>query len=78
MWERAVQVGIVAVVAIIGGILVVRNATTWGDWVVFGVIVITVIGFAIAIAPNLYARRRRVISRTGGGDSGIRRGSGGD
>ena len=67
MRERAVQLAIVAVVGIGLGIVVASNADDWADWVVLGVIVLTTFGFAIAIAPNLYARRKRTISRSGGG-----------
>jgi hypothetical protein len=66
MGERAVQVGIVAVVIVGLGLVVISNADGWADWVVFGVIIVTTLGFAIAVAPNLYARRKRTISRSGG------------
>jgi len=66
MQERFVQVAIVAAVAIGLGFVVAGSADGWADWVVFGVIVLTFIGFAIAIAPNIYARRKRVISRSSG------------
>jgi len=64
MGERVVQWGILVAVIAGGAYLVISNADSWGDWVVFGVIVITTIGFAIAVAPNIYARRKRTITRT--------------
>ena len=71
MSERAVPTIIIGVVAIAAGYLVVNSADDWSDWVVFGVIVLTAIGFAIAVAPKLYARRERTISRTSGGKTGV-------
>jgi intracellular septation protein A len=38
---------------------VLSNMDNWGDWVVFGVLVLTVIGAAIAIYPKRYPTRRR-------------------
>jgi hypothetical protein len=64
MGERAVQWGIIAAVLAGGAYLVISSADNWADWVVFGVIVITAFGFAVAVAPNLYARRKRTIART--------------
>lgn len=69
------QVGIVLAVAVGLGFLVVRSADGWADWVVFGVIILTTFGFALAIAPNIYAKRKRTISRSGGNE--VSRGPGG-
>jgi intracellular septation protein A len=38
---------------------VLSNMDNWADWVVFGVIVLTVIGAAIAIYPKRYPTRKR-------------------
>ena len=38
---------------------VLSNMDNWADWVVFGVIVLTVIGAAIAIYPRRYPTRKR-------------------
>ena len=46
------------------GYLVIWSADGWADWVVFGVIVMTGLGAAIAVSPKLYARRKRTISRS--------------
>lgn len=46
--------------------LVVNSADGWADWVVFGVIVLTFYGFAVAVSPRLFARRKRTISRESG------------
>ena len=64
MGNRISQVMIVLGVAIGLGYLVVSSADGWADWLVFGVIVITAYGGAVAIAPQIYARRDRTISRT--------------
>ena len=69
MRDRLVQLSIVGVLAVGLAIVVARNADSWADWVVLGVIVLTTFGFAIAIAPNLYARRKRVISRSSSSDA---------
>ena len=51
--------------AIVGGAdLVIWSADGWADWVVFGVIVVTVYGFAVAVSPRMFDKRKRSISRT--------------
>jgi prepilin signal peptidase PulO-like enzyme (type II secretory pathway) len=42
---------------------VISYATNWADWVVFGVLVLTVIGAAIAIYPRQYPTRKRTFVR---------------
>ncbi len=64
MRARAVQVGILAVVVAGLGYLVVRSVDNWEDWIVFGVIVLTALGAAVAVYPRIFARRRRSISRS--------------
>jgi hypothetical protein len=48
------------------GYLVINSADGWADWVVFGVIVLTAYGFAVAVSPKIFARRKRTISRESG------------
>lgn len=67
MGERLIQGAIVLAVAIAGGYAVVSSADGWEDYVVMGVILLTSFGFALAVAPRLYARRRRTISRSSEG-----------
>ena len=67
MRTKLVQGLIVLVVAVVGAFAVIKNADGWADWVVFGVIVLTAYGFAIAVAPRIFTRRKRTISRSGGG-----------
>jgi hypothetical protein len=57
-------VGILAVVVAGLGYLVVRSVDNWEDWIVFGVIVLTALGAAVAVYPRIFARRRRSISRS--------------
>ena len=71
MKDRAVGISIVGGVAVALGYLVVNSADDWSDWVVFGVIILTTIGFAVAVAPNLYSRRKRTITRASGGKTGV-------
>jgi hypothetical protein len=67
MGERLVQWAIVLAVAIAGAYAVLSNVDGWEDYVVMGVLLMTTFGFALAVAPKLYARRRRTISRSSEG-----------
>ena len=42
---------------------VLSNMDNWADWIVFGVIVLTVIGAAIAIYPRRYPTKKRTFVR---------------
>ena len=42
---------------------VLSNMDNWADWVVFGVIVLTTIGAAIAIYPRRYPTKKRTFVR---------------
>ena len=64
--ERAAQVLLMLGLAAGLAYLVFNSADGWADWVVFGVIVVTTYGFAVAVSPRLFARRKRVISRESG------------
>ena len=61
------QVAIVLAVAIAGAYAVLSNVDGWEDYVVMGVLLMTTLGFAIAVAPKVYARRERTISRNSDG-----------
>ena len=67
MGERLIQVAIVLAVAIGAAYVVLTNVDGWEDYVVIGVFAMTMFGFALAVAPKLYARRRRTISRSSEG-----------
>ncbi len=66
MRDRIAQGVFLLGVAIGLGYLVISSADGWADWVVFGVTVLTAYGFAVAVAPRLFVRRKRSISREGG------------
>ena len=44
--------------------LVVSSADSWADWVVFGVLVLTALGAAIAVHDRRWISRGRPISRS--------------
>jgi hypothetical protein len=48
------------------GYLLFTSADGWADWVVFAAIVLTAYGFAVAVSPRIFARRKRTISRESG------------
>jgi cytochrome bd-type quinol oxidase subunit 2 len=56
-----VIVFILLVVALAWAVL--SSMDGWADWVVFGVIVLTTIGAAIAIYPRRYPTRKRTFIR---------------
>lgn len=66
MRTRAVQAALLVPLILVLGWVVADSADGWADWVVFGVIIVTFLGFAIAVKPAIYARRKRTISREGG------------
>lgn len=43
---------------------VISLAKNWADWVVFGVLVMTFFGAAIAIYPRRYTAKRRTFVKT--------------
>ncbi len=64
MSERGVRAVILTLVVAGLAYLVVRSVDNWEDWIVFGVIVLTALGAAIAIYPRMFARRKRTITRS--------------
>ena len=58
----------VAMAGLIAGLgyLVVSSADAWGDWVVFGVLVITAFGAALAVHHREHPAGRRAFSRSSG------------
>jgi O-antigen/teichoic acid export membrane protein len=61
--DRAAQGLFLLGVIVALGYLLLNSADGWADWVVFGVIVLTAYGFAVAVSPKIFARRKRTISR---------------
>lgn len=49
------------------GYLVVSSADSWGDWVVFGAVVLTAFGAALAVHQHEHPARRRSFNRSSGG-----------
>jgi hypothetical protein len=43
---------------------VIKVATDWSDWIVFGAIVLTAIGAAIAVNQRQYPTRKRAYTRS--------------
>ena len=46
------------------GYLVLSSADSWGDWVVFGVLVLTAFGAALAVHHREHPARKRAFSRS--------------
>lgn len=55
-----------ALVGLVVGLayLVVSSADSWADWVVFGVLVLTAFGAALAVHQRDHPARRRSFSRS--------------
>jgi membrane protein implicated in regulation of membrane protease activity len=69
MGEKLIQGAIIGVVAIAAAVVIAWDADGWADYVVMGAFLVLALGFAIAVSPRLYARRRRTISRSSEGGS---------
>jgi hypothetical protein len=63
--QQDTMVQVLIFLAIVAGLAwaVLSNMDNWGDWVVFGVIVLTTIGAAIAIYPRRYPTKKRTFIR---------------
>jgi hypothetical protein len=61
---RAIQIVIILAALVVAGLVVASLAKNLAGWIVFGVIVVTVIGAAIAIYPRRYTAKRRTFVRT--------------
>ena len=64
--RRAYAVQGLAFCLVVAGLayLVVSSADSWADWVVFGVLVLTAFGAAIAVHDKRWISRGRPISRS--------------
>jgi hypothetical protein len=64
--RRAIVVQAVCLTLLIAGLayLVIITADSWGDWVVFGVIVLTAFGAALAVHHREHPARKRSITRS--------------
>src|SRR5687768_440763 len=63
---RVAQATFITGLVIAGIVVVAMDADGWADWVVFGVIVLTTYGFAVAVSPRIFTPRKRDISRESG------------
>ncbi len=66
MSSRIAQATFIAGLVVAGIWIVAMDADGWADWVVFGVIVLTTYGFAVAVSPRIFTPRKREISRESG------------
>jgi len=62
--RNPIQVIIVALIFAVCIYLVFKVAANWADWVVFGMIVVTAFGAAVAIYPRRYPSRKRAYTRS--------------
>ena len=66
MGNRIAQAIFVIGLVVAGLWIVAQDADGWADWVVFGVILLTTYGFAVAVSPRIFTPRKRDISRESG------------
>ena len=62
--RQPVQIALTVVICCALIYAVVRVATDWSDWIVFGVIVMTAVGAAIAVNQRQYPTRKRAYTRS--------------
>jgi cytochrome bd-type quinol oxidase subunit 2 len=55
---------VIGVALVIAAVIVISLAKNWADWIVFGVIVLTFFGAAIAIYPRRYTAKKRTFVKT--------------
>jgi intracellular septation protein A len=63
--HRTTMVQVVVFLALVAALAwaVLSSMDNWADWVVFGVIVLTTIGAAVAIYPRRYPTKKRTFIR---------------
>jgi protein-S-isoprenylcysteine O-methyltransferase Ste14 len=64
MGRNPIQVIVVALICAFCIYLVFKVAANWADWVVFGMIVVTAFGAAIALYPRRYPAQKRAYTRS--------------
>jgi len=64
MGRNPIQVIVLALICAACIYLVFKVAANWADWVVLGMIVVTVLGAAVAIYPRRYPTRKRAYTRS--------------
>ena len=55
---------VIGVALVIAAVIVISLAKNLADWIVFGVIVLTFFGAAIAIYPRRYTTKKRTFVKT--------------
>ena len=63
MGRNPIQVIVVALICAVCIYVVFKVAANWADWVVFGMIVLTAFGAAVALYPRRYPTRKRAYTR---------------
>lgn len=65
LFQQDTMVQVLVFLAIVAGLAwaVLSSMDNWADWVVFGVIVLTTVGAAIAIYPRRYPTKKRTFVR---------------
>jgi cytochrome bd-type quinol oxidase subunit 2 len=64
MRNRAIQIVIAVVALLIAAWLVIAVSKNWADWIVLGMLFVTLIGAGIAIYPRRYKGGKRTFVRT--------------
>jgi hypothetical protein len=59
-----VQLAVITACLIGAALLVIDSADGWADWVVFGVIVATALGMAVAVNRRRYTTKRRTFVKS--------------
>lgn len=64
MRNRGIFIVVIGVALVVAALIVISLAKNWADWIVFGVIVLTFFGAAIAIYPRRYTAKKRTFVKT--------------
>jgi membrane protein implicated in regulation of membrane protease activity len=62
--SRVIQILIMVAALAVAAYLVIAVAKNWADWVVFGMLIVTLVGAGIAIYPRRYKTKKRTFVRT--------------
>jgi hypothetical protein len=62
--NRGIFTIVIGVALVIAALIVISLAKNLADWIVFGVIVLTFFGAAIAIYPRRYTAKKRTFVKT--------------
>jgi hypothetical protein len=62
--NRGIAIAVIGVAFVVAAVIVISLAKNLADWIVFGVIVLTFFGAAIAIYPRRYTAKKRTFVKT--------------